>query len=76
MSILQSYQREYNYLELVINPTIKQVQSRMKGISLSSKEIIAIVEGLNSDGWTFKVESIDDKKTSRSEIYANYNLRS
>ena len=55
-----------------INPTIKQVQSRMKGISLSSKEIIAIVEGLNSDGWTFKVESIDDKKTSRSEIYANY----
>ena len=55
-----------------INPTIKQVQSRMKGISLSSKEIIAIVEGLNSDGWTFKVESIDGKQTSRSEIYANY----
>jgi hypothetical protein len=55
-----------------INPTVKQVQSRMKGVSLSSKEIIAIVEGLNSDGWTFKVESIDDKKTSRSEIYANY----
>ena len=55
-----------------INPTVKQVQSRMKGISLSSKEIVAIVEGLNSDGWTFKVESIDDKKTSRSEIYANY----
>ena len=65
-----------NYIENrhaeAINPTIKQVQSRMKGISLSSKEIIAIVEGLNSDGWTFKVESIDGKKTSRSEIYANY----
>ena len=55
-----------------INPTVKQVQSRMKGVSLSSKEIIAIVEGLNSDGWTFNVEVIDNKKTSRSEVYANY----
>jgi len=25
MSILQSYQRQYNYLELVINPSMKQL---------------------------------------------------
>ena len=65
-----------NYIENrhaeAINPTIKQVQSRMKGVSLSTQEIINIIEGFNSDGWTFKVESIDGKQTSRSEVYANY----
>tara|TARA_Y100001938_G_scaffold12293_1_gene15359 strand:- start:4908 stop:5966 length:1059 start_codon:yes stop_codon:yes gene_type:complete len=51
-----------------INPTVKQVQSRMKGVSLSSQDIIEIVEDLG-----FYVENIDGhKKTSRSEISLNF----
>lgn len=48
-----------------INPTVKQVQSRMKGIEISTKEIIQIVEDL---GYT--VEEIKGKKKNRSEIYS------
>jgi hypothetical protein len=48
-----------------INPTVKQVQSRMKGIEISTKEIIRIVEDL---GYT--VEEIKGKKKNRSEIYS------
>jgi hypothetical protein len=48
-----------------INPTVKQVQSRMKGIEISTKEIIEIVERL---GYT--VEEIKGKKKNRSEIYS------
>ena len=47
-----------------INPTVKQVQSRMKGVTLSSAEIIDIAEELD-----FTVEVIDGKQNSRSEIY-------
>ena len=47
-----------------VSPTIKQVQSRMKGVSLSTPEIIEIVEDLD-----FDVEVIDNNKTSRSEVY-------
>ena len=46
-----------------INPTVKQVQSRMKGISLSCQSIIEIIEDLE-----FNVEYIDGKQISRSEI--------
>ena len=46
-----------------IKPTVKQVQSRMKGVSLSSQDIIGIAEDLG-----FNVEYIDGKQGSRSEI--------
>jgi hypothetical protein len=46
-----------------IKPTVKQVQSRMKGVSLSSQDIIEIAEDLG-----FNVEYIDGKQGSRSEI--------
>ena len=46
-----------------INPTVKQVQSRMKGVSLSTKDIIEIAEDLR-----FDVEHIDGAQTGRSEI--------
>jgi len=54
-----------NRLDEGINPTVKQVQSRMKGIEISTKEIIEIVERL---GYT--VEEIKGKKKNRSEIYS------
>ena len=48
------------------DPTVKQVQSRMKGVLLPTQEIIEIVEGLGYD-----VEEIELKKGSRSRIYNN-----
>ena len=41
-----------------INPTVKQVQSRMKGVALSTQDIIEIVEDLG-----FYVENIDGAQT-------------
>jgi hypothetical protein len=50
-----------------INPTVKQVQSRMKGVALSTQDIIEIVEDLG-----FYVENIDGAQTGRSEISLNF----
>ena len=40
MSILQSYQREYNYLELVINPSMKQLYHK-EMLSKAIRNILA-----------------------------------
>ena len=47
-----------------VEPTIKQVQSRMKGASLSTTQIIEVVEDM---GW--RVEEIDGVQRSQSSIY-------
>ena len=46
-----------------IDPTVKQVQSRLKGTSISTQEIIQVVEDM---GW--QVEEVDGKKRSYSSI--------